>query len=169
MVSRGSAGGCYCQVGWRIWILQRKVTTVTAWETQPKKLMAIFGLLPRFFTKIKGRGLCQKRWSIFMKESIGFVVVTYMVMGQKYMGKLQKYCDARKRLRRVKGQWSEVDLSQSQSVFFVRALTNLHLVILFPYISLLLFHIYIYIQYIVFWFYGFFVFWRRRHLFQVTF
>lgn len=85
-----------------------------------------------------------------MKESIGFVVVTYMVMGQKYMGKLQKYCDARKRLRRVKGQWSEVDLSQSQSVFFVRALTNLHLVILFPYISLLLFHIYIYIQYIVF-------------------
>lgn len=42
-----------------------------------QKLMAIFGLLPRFFTKIKGRGLCQKRWSIFMKESIGFVVVTY--------------------------------------------------------------------------------------------
>ena len=41
-----------------------------------------------------------------------------MVMGQKYMGKLQKYCDARKRLRRVKGQWSEVDLSQSQCVFF---------------------------------------------------
>lgn len=92
-----------------------------------------------------------------MKESIGFVVVTYMVMGQKYMGKLQKYCDARKRLRRVKGQWSEVDLSQSQSVFFVKALTNLHLVILFPYISLLLFHIYIYI-------YSFLILWVLRFL-----
>ena len=73
-----------------------------------------------------------------------------MVMGQKYMGKLQKYCDARKRLRRVKGQWSEVDLSQSQCVFFVKALTNLHLVILFPYISLLLFHIYIY-RFLILW------------------
>lgn len=99
-----------------------------------------------------------------MKKSIGFVVVTYMVMGQKYMGKLQKYCDARIRLRRVKGQWSEVFLSERQRVFFLSESFDKHTscFLIFPSCCF----IYIY----MFWFYGLFGFiGDTRHLLKTAY